>query len=76
MTMKIEKYFTRQFDEDRPTMGYLYKCKLCQKEWEADYSNWFEYDYSKEHLINDHGFTLQEIEGTVTIYESGLTEKQ
>ncbi len=30
---------------------------------------------NKKHLINDHGFTLQEIEETVPIYESGLTEE-
>ena len=74
MTMNMEDYFNTQFDEDIPEMGYLYTCNLCRKEWESDYGNWMLESENKKHLINDHGFTLQEIEETVPIYESGLTE--
>ena len=71
--VEISKYFNREYDHDTQE-GYLYTCELCGKEWQSDFGNWLEDDDGIEHLINNHGFTLNELEGTATTYESKANE--
>jgi hypothetical protein len=61
----VDKYFEfENWIEDGEMIGVLRKCKLCGMRHES-----FKIGEQREHLINNHGFTLNELEGNVPSYE-------
>ena len=61
----VDKYFEfTEWIEDGEIIGYLRKCKLCGMKFES-----LKIGEQREHLINNHGFTLNELEGNIPSYE-------